>query len=496
MDPVATTAQPAQEANLIAGENIDLVVPSDQRYNYSDDFFVRSICRRDCSTVCKLAIPCDSTLSTMADELASKIAADLETRLSMAAQHRKPYANYGGATYYNYPLRKGHVIDSLDDWAMDILKWTDTSVSTVRVDRWHSNNSEDSGDSGDSEYSDDLELTSLEADYVAPSYESFFLFVVHHVKAHISEQGSTGLFKPEDCRLILPIAKEDTDDDDTDIYSAGRDDPTEFTDVEFGMFPLSSSVGSQAAPAPHLIVANVEIVRHLDEYNEAELKLVRKTKELFINQHYRRFAWGLAASCRAIHVYVFGPDGICQSNKIDFSDTEGRLAFISLLVDWSLCSVDCLGFDPTFRYVVNGSVGDPYLEINVHDMNETETFTGRHDRYFAVSTSPEILNTPEFLVKDVGTISNSGSTSDMRKSSFLNELHDESDSSSEFSGRFSRLISTGPVYVRRGGKPVADSTVTAFAGLPDTTQVRQHRRTVVQWAGNPISAAETPSCNR
>ncbi|KAJ2062533.1 hypothetical protein GGI17_002319, partial [Coemansia sp. S146] len=438
---------PAQEANFIAGENLDVVVPLDQRYNYSEEYFVRSICRRDCSAVCKPATPYDSTLSTMADELASKIAADLETRLSMAVQRRKPYPSYGGPTYYKYPQGTGHGVHSLDDWVMRILKWTDSA--------------------------------------------------------------------------------EDTDDDNADSYSADRDNPTEFANIRFGMFPLSSSVESQAVPAPHLIVANVEIGKYLDDYNKAEQKLVRKIMALFVHQHNRRFAWGLAASCRTIHTYVFGSDDIWQSNKLDFSGIEGRHALISLLVNWSLCSVDRFGFDPTLRYVVGGRIGDPYLEMDVYEMDGStgqmekrtyyskqciraaKIFTGCRERYFAVSTSPEMLSTPEFLVKDMWAILVSGSSSDMCESSFFNELHAEFDSSSEFSGKFSLLVSTGPVYIRRGDSFVADSTATAFAGLWSIAQdaamyssnvhnspnicARQHRRAVLQWAGNPISAADNPS---
>ncbi|KAJ2066847.1 hypothetical protein GGI08_001669 [Coemansia sp. S2] len=163
--------------------------------------------------------------------------------------------------------------------------------------------------------------------------------------------------------------------------------------------------------ASHLIVANVEIVRHLDDFNEAEPKLVRNTKELFPNQHNRRFAWGLAASCHTVHAYVFGPDDIWQSSKIDVSGSKGRRELVLLLVNWSLCSVDRLGFDPTIRYVVDGSTGGTYLEIDVYETGKctgqmekrtyyskqcirvAETFTGRRDRYFTASTSPEILNT-------------------------------------------------------------------------------------------------------
>ncbi|KAJ2037796.1 hypothetical protein IW146_007305 [Coemansia sp. RSA 922] len=511
MNAAATTAQPSQEASLFVGENLDVVIPPDRLYDHSDKFCLQKLCRRNSSAVCKLATPYDPALSTMAGKLARKIAADLETRLSMAAQRREPYATYGGETYYNYPPRAKRGAESLDDWAMDILKWTNYSVSTASAGSRHIN---------------DSMLTDLEADSVAPSYEAFFLFVAHYVKAHISGMDANGL-KSEDCRLILPITKNDTDDDNTNVYVVGRDDSTEFSNVECGLFPLSSCVERQTMSAPHLIVANVEIVRHLDFFYKVEPKLVRKTKELFPNQHNRRFAWGLAASCHTVHAYVFGPDDIWQSSKIDVSGSKGRRELVSLLVDWSLCSVDRLGFDPTIRYVVDGNTGGTYLEIDVYETGKctgqmekrtyyskrciraAEIFTGRHGRYFAASTSPEMLNTPEFLVKDMWAISTSGSTSDTHESSFLNVLHAEFDQSSEFSGRFSQLVTTGSVYLSQRDTLVTDSTVTAFAGLPTTTQdatndsdaaqissrrcVRHHRRTVLQWVGNPVSAADNPN---
>ncbi|KAJ2041909.1 hypothetical protein GGH13_000138 [Coemansia sp. S155-1] len=386
MNAAATTAQPSQEASLFVGENLDVVIPPDRLYDHSDKFCLQKLCRRNSSAVCKLATPYDPALSTMVGKLARKIAADLETRLSMAAQRRGPYATYGDKTYYNYPPRAKRGVKSLDDWAMDILKWTNYPAPTVRVGSQHKKKPK---------------LISLEADSVAPSYEAFFLFVAHYVKAHISGVDTTGL-KSEDCRLILAITKNDTDDDNTNVYVVGRDDSTEFSNVECGMFPLSSCVERQTMSAPHLIVANVEIVRHLDFFYKAEPKLVRKTKKLFTHQHNRRFAWGLAASCHTVHTYVFGPEDIWQSSKIDVSGSKGRRELVSLLVDWSLCSVDRLGFDPTIRYVVDGNTGVPYLEIDVYETGKctgqiekctyyskrcikaAKTFTGCHVRAYAV----------------------------------------------------------------------------------------------------------------
>ncbi|KAJ2875868.1 hypothetical protein H4R27_006386, partial [Coemansia aciculifera] len=256
------------------------------------------------------------------------------------------------------------------------------------------------------------------------------------------------------------------------------------------------------------------------------------TKTLYFYQQSCRFAWGLTASKRTIHAYVFGPDDIWVSTEMNITSIKGHQALISLLVNWLLSPIDNLGFDPSIRYLVDGSIdSNPYLEIDVDEMDEStgqveqctyysqrcvgaaDRLTGRHDRYFAASTSLEMLDTPEFLVKDMWTISNSDSASYAYKGWFLSELHAEFDQSSEFSGRFPQIVSTGPVYINQGGTLVLDSTVTAFAGLPTTTQDatensgkprglskskvqspsssndHQHMRTVLQWTGNIISTA-------
>ncbi|KAJ2346598.1 hypothetical protein GGH92_003531, partial [Coemansia sp. RSA 2673] len=142
---------------------------------------------------------------------------------------------------------------------------------------------------------------------------------------------------------------------------------------------------------------------------------------------------------------------------MDISGIKGRRALISLLVNWSLCPVDRLGFDPSIRYVVGRGSGCPYLEIDVHKMDkrtgkvEPQTYysqrclgaadrlTGCHARYFAASTSPESMYKPAFLIKDRWVTTGSGPADDAHESSVLNVLHSEFGKSSEFRGSFVRL---------------------------------------------------------
>ncbi|KAJ2088933.1 hypothetical protein GGI09_006333 [Coemansia sp. S100] len=502
--------------SILAGKDLGF---SDISGNRDDglDNLIQSTLYRSCKAVRHLATPCDPDLRTVVGNIAGDITADLEARLLMAAPFKGHAYNTRSKGLVNKPRDAVPANEPLDAYARDILKWAKKQSAMY-----------------------------LGADDIAPLFESFMLFVAHHIKDHSRRHGAAEVLKPEDCRLILPVAKkgmrvERTDidsadsDNSTDFYTPGYVDPTDFFSVECGMFPLSSSVEKQAVPAPHLVFADAEMVGHPDDYAEAELRLATKTKALFFNQHNRRFAWGLAVSNCTIHAYVFGPDDIWASTAMDIYSVKGRRTFISLLVSWSLCAIDRLGFDPSIRYVVDRCVGGPYLEIDVHELDRstgkvepltyysqrclgaTDRLAGCHARYFAASASPESMDKPAFLIKDMWMTSNSSSAGDAHESSFLNVLHAEFDKSSEFKGSFVRLVSTGPVYISRGNTVVADSTATGFTGLPRATQdaakaggnaqgsssskvqrssnrqVRQHRRTVTKWAGNMISEADNQS---
>ncbi|KAJ2073084.1 hypothetical protein GGH13_002244 [Coemansia sp. S155-1] len=500
-----TMVDDESDFSILAGEDLSF---SDISGNRDDglDGLIQSIFHRSCKAICHLATPCDPDIRRVVGNIAANIGDDLETRMYALRQgHAYDTRNKLGASD---PRGKEPANEHLDAYARDILKWTSKKSSMY-----------------------------LGADDVAPLFESFMLFVAHHIKDHSRRHGAAEVLKPEDFRLILPVANKNMNAGRTDFYSPGYVDPTDFFSVECSMFPISNGVTRQVALAstPLLVVADAEMVGHPDDYAEAELRLAAKTKALFFNQHNRRFAWGLTVSGRTIHAYVFGPDDIWASTAMDIYSEKGRRAFISLLVDWSLCSIDHLGFDPSIRYIVDRCVGGPYLEIDVHEMDEStgkveprtyysqrclgaaDRLTGCHARYFAASASPESMDKPAFLIKDVWMTTGSGPAGDTRESLVLNVLHTEFDKSSEFSDSFIQLVSAGPVYISRGNTVVADSTATVFVGLPSTTQdaakgsdnaqgssrskvqrssnrqVRQHRRTVAKWAGNMISEADNQS---
>ncbi|KAJ2732699.1 hypothetical protein IW152_003591, partial [Coemansia sp. BCRC 34962] len=139
-------------------------------------------------------------------------AADLETRLLRAGRAERCSNSSRGKSRNGGPL---------DPWATGILEWIESRSLSM-------------GDDNDrGRYSDDSELVDVEADYAAPPSESFMLFVAHHINEFIMCGGASELLRLEDCWLILPIAKNDTEADD---------DTMDFASFKRGMFPINSSV--------------------------------------------------------------------------------------------------------------------------------------------------------------------------------------------------------------------------------------------------------------
>ncbi|KAJ2239457.1 hypothetical protein GGI13_008011 [Coemansia sp. RSA 455] len=150
---------------------------------------------------------------------------------------------------------------------------------------------------------------------------------------------------------------------------------------------------------------------------------------------------------------------------MDISGKKRHQVFISLLVNWSLCPIDHLGFDLSIRYVVGSGSGGPYLEIDVHEFDRstgkvesqtyysqwclgaTDRLFGCHARYFAASASPELMDKLAFLIKDMWMTTGGSSAGDSHERLFLNVLHAEFDKSSKFGSSFVQLISAGPVYI-------------------------------------------------
>ncbi|KAJ2117223.1 hypothetical protein IW146_000913 [Coemansia sp. RSA 922] len=489
MTPACTLANTNESpAGTLTRRNADFVIGD--HCGYSSPQGIHGSCfgasafnavHANCDAVSRIASPSDPDTSSISDKLSSMIATDLEARLSKLANDGENFADYSEMACPSYPQDRGRDTDSLDAWALAVLEWADCSAPTA---------SDASQNSSDSECSDDSESCFLKAYLIAPSFEALVLFVAHHIKSYFSEQVTAGHLKPDDYRLILPIANEGTETDCTYFYCADHEDPYTMARVECGMFPLSgSSVERQKAPVPCHIVADAEIAADKYGLGGTVQRLDTKTRELYYNQHNRLFAWGLTIACRTICAHVYGLDDIWVSTAMDISGEKGRQAFISLLVDYDNVGNRCLEID---IYEVDESTSR--VERRTYYSKEciggAESLIGPQTRYFAAAPSLASVDTPTLLIKDTWIPINGDCADNMRDGRLiLDVIHKNFGNSSEFSGSFPQLVSAGPVYINRGCELVEDTTTTAFAGLPGVSEVRQHRRIVTKWAGKMISTA-------
>ncbi|KAJ2895652.1 hypothetical protein IWW38_002246 [Coemansia aciculifera] len=443
----------------------------------------------DIGAVFRLAAPPTADLCAIANDLVEEISVEMESRLSNEMRCR-----------YNSD-------NKLDVWASYIISWTGYSAPFARAG---------------SQRSDNREPRLLRAYETSERYEKFLLFVAHYVKACVNKKAAAGLIDPEECRLILPIRKpgneyevDEVDDlDRVDILFSCYNEPKARDYTGCVMAPVSHDLEILIAPTLFPILAGAEVENFGDCDDPAIPSLAAKTQRVYFHQHNRRFAWGLYIFNQSVHAYVFGPNVMWSSKRMDLVNVSGRREFISLLVNWSLCSADCLGFDPSIRYAPDNEDTDHHLEIDVHEKNastgEVATRTyycnnhvlaandifGRHARYFSASDSLETIDDPAFLIKDMWTPLNCGDSSSGEardEKSTLDTLQAAFEGDSKLCSRFPQFVSTGLVHLSEGGKLVEDTAGTAFAKLlVGFTQFsdRQHTRTVIKQTGRMISAAE------
>ncbi|KAJ2911130.1 hypothetical protein GGI21_000142 [Coemansia aciculifera] len=287
---------------------------------YDTEELLKEIAHVYCDAVWEFAAPCTWTHCLKSRDLAIGLVLDLESRLFSSAISKRP--GYAGWS-------KEHGGDQLSKWVNGILEWTVYSALSVSTSGWQRTV---------------LWPTPLSAASIGPCSESLLLFAAYHVKAYVGQKTAAGLLEPEDCRFTLLIVNKDagvrksTSDSDDEYYD-DVNDQKDLVRATFGMFPLNNDVERQGPPASQHIVANAEIASTQDEFEAAVARLAKDTKSLYFSQHNRRFAWGLTVCCRTDRAYIYGPDMVWTSTNIDVTTAAGHQALISLLVNWSLCSI-------------------------------------------------------------------------------------------------------------------------------------------------------------
>ncbi|KAJ2657401.1 hypothetical protein IWW48_004530 [Coemansia sp. RSA 1200] len=232
-------------------------------------------------------------------------------------------------------------------------------------------------------------------------------------------------------RLVLPSSRSDfkpNDSNDTRRIDSGLDTRNPDSLVR----PVSVD-----AYADMLCVLEAKAAR--DQGDEALVQLFMYSASLYTRQPDRRFLWGLTVCADEIYVCTLLNDCVLVSPAMNISEAADRKALVSLLVSWSVCPRDRLGYDPTMERIYsgissdsssssdNGSIIDDIrYEISCYDdeTEETQKYAirrtimsaddvfGRHTRCFvaipidynigniAMSSATDGTNLQEVVIKD------------------------------------------------------------------------------------------------
>ncbi|KAJ2576057.1 hypothetical protein GGH95_003687, partial [Coemansia sp. RSA 1836] len=353
---------------------------------------------------------------------------------------------------------------------------------------------------------------------------AFVAYVARCVQMHLSGSARISEEAAKECRLILPGS-------DADYQPSDSDDRTR---IDLGL--ISSLVGDPIALYPRVdyyrLRAVLEAKRSKSENEGASAQLYEYTRQIFSQQHNLRFAWGLTACATDVRVCHFGPDKAVASEPMDVATSEGRRAFIRLLVTWSLCDDSQLGRDPTMGYMrdkgcwwidcsddgydggdigsssitSNDSAGARSSKMERYYFNTTiclaDRLFGRHTRCFPATKDCPAEKIPSgeslkatVVIKDAWAYAKREASEDSRDEvKSMKKIHTTFKDSNRQDILYPNIEVGGRVKIKRRGKLVEDTTLTVYDGcdsalldvVASDILFRAHRRIAMSTIGEPL----------
>ncbi|KAJ2355189.1 hypothetical protein GGF43_002834, partial [Coemansia sp. RSA 2618] len=272
-------------------------------------------------------------------------------------------------------------------------------------------------------------------------FSSFALFVAHCLQSMADTDGL------DMERLVLPAERSDYKPDDSN----------DLRRIDVGLVARDAGALVKRVPvdsyAGMLCLLEAKWARNLDK--NALTQLYMYSANLYMRQPDRRFLWGVTVCADEAYASVMLNDSILVSPAMRISKSDGREQLISLLVRWSMCPKDRLGYDPTMRRFSgdrgsygdsssgDGMVDDIAYEIDCYDDETEETCTyvtrrtimsaddllGRHTRCFVatrLSEDAKDMDGEEVIIKDAWPPAESPPLEDPRSEiRLLRRIHDE-----------------------------------------------------------------------
>ncbi|KAJ2552031.1 hypothetical protein EV175_003469 [Coemansia sp. RSA 1933] len=319
-----------------------------------------------------------------------------------------------------------------------------------------------------------------------PWISDFFGFVSREIGLAHAEFNTAAAARSIDSPLaLLPFEK-------TNINPDGSDDYTR-TDILLRANVRDANGDGTAqnlAAKPNYkdVVAVIEVKHRTSEEIQAFAQLIIYSRNLYANQHNRRFVWGFTICGSHVRACVLTSDNIFASRIVDVSMREGRQEFVSLLVNMSYCAEDQLGYDPTIRLDDNGKIDeiDVYDEVTdrmvpykFHTMAAIATRCfGRHTRCYmcknatsAQTAANSSADDGYIVVKSAWAYSTrakdgSEKAEDVRNEALImRRIAKGLEGNDGVDGKYAKLIHGGTVQFDKDGATEEDNTDTAFDAI-------------------------------
>ncbi|KAJ2082036.1 hypothetical protein H4R24_001895 [Coemansia sp. RSA 988] len=171
---------------------------------------------------------------------------------------------------------------------------------------------------------------------------AFIRLVAHLVCRELSAANRA---ESEDFRIVLPYRKNYVTPD-------GADDATKI-DIGLTCRRVDGGLVLPETPDYWKMLAVIEVKRDTKRANVdgAYAQLFGYTRNIYYNQPDRRFAWGLICCGSTVNACIFDKYKVYASPDIDVTSIAGRRELMRLLVGWSLCRRQQLGYDETIQYM-------------------------------------------------------------------------------------------------------------------------------------------------
>ncbi|KAJ1865924.1 hypothetical protein LPJ55_006035, partial [Coemansia sp. RSA 990] len=205
-------------------------------------------------------------------------------------------------------------------------------------------------------------------------FSGFVLFVAERVKErHLNTSG---------WQLVLPSRLTD--------YKPSDSNTAERLDVSLFLEDMHKEAAALKESDYADMFAIVEVKRRDSpaEINNALSQLFCYSQNIYINQLNRRFLWGLTIWGSHVCAEVMVHDKVLVSSTMDIRKAEGRKQLVSLLVHWSACSTERLGYDPSMRRRELTRVADFHgaIDKTIYDIDCYDDATGKTRTYTTIRT--------------------------------------------------------------------------------------------------------------